>query len=87
MTNLTDKQRANRAYYWKNAEKIRAKKRAAYREKVGARDRPKSEQAECHEPVVKRKPPKPCAIRNARQRIEDYQLARELEVDPALFQN
>ena len=84
MTHLTDKQVANRAYYRQNAEKIRAQKRAAYREKVAASGA--SVRVKRHKPVLK---PKPCPVmhKSARQRIEDYHLYKKLGVDPVLLQN
>lgn len=80
---MSDKQKANRAYYWKNAEKIKEQKRTAYREKVASSDKSKAAKVKHREPVLKSKPQKTCTtkIRSARQRIEDLKIARELEIE------
>ena len=83
MDNLSDKQKANRAYYWKNAEKIREQKRTAYRKKVDASDKTNTPKIKHREPVFKSNPKKTCTVkkRSARQRIEDFKITKELEIE------
>jgi hypothetical protein len=75
---LTKKQQAARAYYARNAEKIRAQKRAKYTKTTKARPKatPKAKKQPVH-----------CitqAVKNlkmqARRKIEDMQLAKELGI-------
>ncbi|WP_420588177.1 hypothetical protein [Bacterioplanoides sp.] len=76
---LTPKQIANRLYYAKHAEKIKAQKRAAYAESKAEKPVRK---AENHKPAAKKvsTSPETTKTRAVRNRIEDFKLARELGV-------
>ncbi len=99
MTELTQKQKENRAYYARHAEEICAQKREAY-QKARADKPPKIKPAKRQKPAKSQKlqysnPDKPPdnkptrktvtqedeARREARRRIEDWHLARELEIE------
>ncbi len=85
MNDLTDKQKANRAYYRKHAETIRAQKRAAYEAKTGTRKKKTAVRisVERSAPAVKRTAVSAddLARMNARRRIEDFKLAQELGIE------
>lgn len=94
MTELTQKQKENRAYFARHAEEIRAQKREAY-EKARADKPPKIKPTKRQKSHKSQKlqfsnPDKPAgktatqedeARREARRRIEDWHLARELEIE------
>jgi len=86
MENLTDKQIKARAYYAKNAKKINAQKRKAY--KKTAKANKKSPIKPAVTPVTDaalEKAVEPSKIHIIRQKIEDRKLAKELGIDSALF--
>ena len=62
--NLTDKQKANRAYYHQNAEQIKAQKRAAYKNKTGAKVKKKAKTIIVSDDNIARM--------TVRRRIEDF---------------
>lgn len=79
MTELTQKQKENRAYYARHAEEICAKKREAYqkaRNSNTATDKPPD-----NKPARKTVTQEDGARRETRRRIEDWHLARELEIE------
>ena len=100
MSQLTNKQIANRAYYARNAEKIKAQKRSAYRKTI--KTKPTNLKPDIRNTIPKKPKPvtkliaeKPKSVRKtitpedrtkleARRRIEDFQLAKELGVDDFL---
>ena len=65
MTELTQKQKENRAYYARHAEEICAKKREAYQKARNSNTVTQEDGAR----------------RETRRRIEDWHLARELEIE------
>lgn len=75
---LTGKQKDNRKYYAKNAEKIKAQKRASYAKRKKAMPVRKIESSE---PRVKKVAVETKPARTARSRIEDFRLAKELEIE------
>ncbi|WP_163372895.1 hypothetical protein [Endozoicomonas acroporae] len=97
MEQLTQKQKDNRAYYAKHAEKIKAKKRAEYTPKAKSPKPPKvkslkPEKQKYRGEAITIKSAKPAQKRagptaeeiarvQARRRIEDLMLARELGID------
>lgn len=99
MAELTQKQKENRAYYARHAEKLRAKKREAH-QKAKTNKPSTTKPAKHKKPIQKKqihlsnsdKPPDLKLARNtvtpearekckARRRIEDWHLARELELE------
>lgn len=93
MATLSAKQQSDRAYYARNAERIRAKKRKQYREANATKpknnkpgkeqqlvinDRPGSKENPVHRYPVRKPDQKKL---QARRRIEDIKLARELDID------
>ncbi len=78
METLTDKQKDNRLYYAKNAEKIKAQKRASYAKSKKVKPVRKIESSE---PAVKKVAVKTKPTRTARHRIEDFKLAKELDIE------
>lgn len=82
MENLTAQQKANRAYYAKHAEKIKAQKRALYAK--ASETKPKQiKPVHQNKKVVKR-----VAVKSedttrvtARRRIEDLEIAKELGIE------
>lgn len=93
MEQLTEKQKANRAYYAKNADKIKAKKKADYSEKTGSVRTAPAKKSTKGAPITitsskpKKAPKKLTASAEdisrmeARRRIEDIMIARELGLD------
>ena len=90
MSQLTSKQIANRAYYAKNAEKIKAQKRCAYQKT--SKTKPAKTRIETVKNKVDTIPERPKPVRkaitqedktklNIRRRIEDFKLAKELGID------
>ena len=94
MTELTQKQKENRAYHAKHAEKIRAKKREAYQKTIDSKPaKPKQERKKMN--ISYRNPDKPPdpthpirkitnedrARLKARRNIEDWLLAKELGIE------
>ncbi len=93
METLTGKQKDNRLYYAKNAEKIKAQKRASYAKRKAAK--PKKVKPVCQsqsvikiviesrEPALRRSTvtTQDTATRTARRRIEDLKLAEELGIE------
>ena len=79
METLTAKQIANRLYYARNAEKIKAQKRASYAESKAANPVRKIEN---HKPASQKVSAKSevTRIKTVRNRIEDILLAKELGV-------
>ena len=79
METLTAKQIANRLYYAKNAEKIKAQKRASYAESKVVNPVRK---IESYKPAAKKVSAKSesTRTRGVRNRIEDILLAKELGV-------
>ncbi len=81
---LTEKQKAARAYYAKNAESIKAKKRAQYKASKPAGQIKKTSTKSL---AAKMRAAKKAALSAndqqiaARKKIDDYLLARELGVD------
>ncbi len=78
METLTDKQKDNRLYYANNAEKIKAQKRASYAKRKKVKPVRKIESSE---PAVKKVTVKTEPKRTARNRIEDFKMAKELEIE------
>ena len=94
MTELTQKQKDNRAYHAKHAEKIRAQKREAYQKTSDSKPaKPKKERKKMK--ITYRnpdKPPDPTHTKSpitendrerlkTRRRIEDWLLAKELGIE------
>ncbi|GAA3721355.1 hypothetical protein GCM10022421_32470 [Oceanisphaera sediminis] len=88
---ITEKQRYARAYYAKNAERIKAQKRIEYREKAtaGRKVLPKTKAVTPPKPTAPRPPPppptpptppKPRGPRtlSARERLENMRIDKEL---------
>ena len=75
---LTGKQKDNRKYYAKNAEKIKAQKRASYAKRKKVKPVRKIERSE---PRVQKVAVNTEPVRTARSRIEDFRLAKELEIE------
>ncbi len=75
---LTTKQKDNRLYYAKNAEKIKAQKRADYAKRKKAKLVRKVKSAE---PAVKKVTVKTEPTKTVRNKIEDFKLARELGIE------
>ena len=78
MEMLTSKQIDNRRYYAKNAEKIKAQKRASYAKRKKVKPVRKIESSE---PRVKKVAVEIKPVRTARSRIEDFKLAKELGIE------
>ena len=78
MEMLTSKQIDNRRYYAKNAEKIKAQKRASYAKRKKVKPIRKTESSE---PRVTKVAVETEPVRTARSRIEDFKLAKELEIE------
>ncbi len=75
---LTAKQIDNRRYYAKNAETIRAKKRASYEKLKKVKPVRKIERSV---PAVKKVTVKTEPTKTVRSRIEDFKLAKELGIE------
>ena len=82
METLTAKQVANRLYYSKNAEKIKAQKRASYAEKKAANPVP-VRKAKSYKQATKKVSAKPeiTTTKTVRNRIEDFKLAQEFGIE------
>ncbi|MET4696968.1 hypothetical protein [Endozoicomonas lisbonensis] len=88
MENLTKQQKANRVYYAKNAERIKAQKREAYSKgrkikpkavrSTQSKPKPKKTSIESHAPVPKNNG---VSKLEARRRLEDLRIAKELGLE------
>ncbi len=76
---LTEKQKANRAYYAANAEKVREQKRQYYQEPRKPKKKPSTYKPKLKKSVIKKPLPKPMSPEAiTRRKIEDWQMDRDI---------
>ncbi len=81
MDNLTDKQKANRAYHAANADRIREKKRQQYLLKIAKQREKPAKPIKRNTPLLnpERQIVKKAKKQSTRSKIEDYQTFKEIE--------